>query len=72
MKLYEVPNKTKVRFIGEDMVDEVFFFDHIDGMYSYCLDKDKNVHHFAAWAEVEIVKSTQEIDSQPEPSAKTK
>lgn len=25
---------------------------NIDGMYSYCLDEDKVVHHFAAWTKV--------------------
>ena len=63
MKLYEVPNKTKVRLIEKGMSDEVFFFDHIDGIYSYCLDKKKNVHHFAAWTEVEIVNDTSTQES---------
>lgn len=51
MKLYNVPRKSYVK--TED--GEILFFDHIDGMYSYCLDKDKNVVHLAAWTEVEIV-----------------
>jgi hypothetical protein len=32
--------------------NEVLFFDHIDGMYSYCLNMQNEVTHLAAWAEV--------------------
>ena len=32
--------------------NEVIFFDHIDGMYSYCLSMTNEVVHLAAWAEV--------------------
>lgn len=32
--------------------DEVLFFDHIDGMYSYCLNMDNKVIHLQAWAKV--------------------
>lgn len=31
---------------------EVLFFDHLDGMYSCCLDLAGNVIHLAAWTEV--------------------
>jgi len=48
MKLYEVPRKSYIR-----LDDDTFFFDHVDGMYSYCLDMKGNVVHLAAWAEVE-------------------
>lgn len=35
------------------MVDDaVIFFDHIDGMYSYCKDMLGNVIHLTAWLEV--------------------
>lgn len=51
MKLYEVPRNSYIK-LGNG---EVYFFDHIDGMYSYCKDKEGNVLHFAAWSEVEIV-----------------
>ena len=53
MKLYEVPRYTKVRVIGEQSFE--VFFDHIDGMYSYCTDNEGNAVHLAAWTEVEIV-----------------
>ena len=66
MKLYEVPRNTFVK-VMEDNVHvppgmepikrgDVVYFDHIDGMYSYCMDKEqKNVMHLAAFTEVEIV-----------------
>ena len=64
MKLYEVPPKTKVRVLKAEAPPpgalfvpegEVVFFDHIDGMYSYCLDSNNNVVHLKAWTEVEII-----------------
>ena len=52
MKLYDVPNNTWVKSIEPDC-DDVFKFHHIDGMYSYCTDRDKTVCHYKAWMEVE-------------------
>jgi len=52
MNLYEAPPKTWVKV---EQNKEVLFFDHLDGMYSYCKDKNGNVVHLAAWTEVEIV-----------------
>lgn len=35
------------------MVDDaVIFFDHVDGMYSYCKDMLGNTIHLTAWLEV--------------------
>lgn len=63
MKLYEVPNRNYVRVL-EDMEGppdavgfkkgDVVFFDHIDGMYSFCKDSEDNICHLKAWTEVEI------------------
>lgn len=63
MKLHECKPKTKVRIIDDISTppgapelkkgDEIFF-DHLDGMYSYCLKGDEVVH-LIAWAEVEVV-----------------
>ena len=64
MKLYNVPNNTLVRVVLPEgappdarMVGEgeIVKFHHVDGMYSYCHDKDGNVVHLAAWTDVEIV-----------------
>jgi hypothetical protein len=49
MKLYEVPKNTVVIFLGEKL-----FFDHLDGMYSFCLDEKGNVVHLSAYTDVEI------------------
>ena len=64
MKLYEVPNNTRVRLMPEievhvpvgspDPTDE-FKFVKVDGMYSYCVTDAGTVIHPAAWTEVEIV-----------------
>jgi hypothetical protein len=68
MKLYDVPRNSKVRVIDPDStnrsgppaargfeVGEVLNFHGLDGMYSFCTDKDGNVVHLKAWAEVEVV-----------------
>jgi hypothetical protein len=49
MKLYEVPRETHIICAGVEL-----FFDHIDGMYSFCLDEKGNVVHLSASADVEI------------------
>ncbi len=64
MKLYDVPRKTWIRVVAEEKVppaapkisvgDEIFF-DHIDGMYSFCKDKAGNIVHLVAWADVELI-----------------
>ena len=68
MKLHKVPNGTWVRVIEPDKVppgapvpsmNEHIFFDHIDGMYSYCKREDGTVIHLVAWQEVEVLDDTQ-------------
>lgn len=39
----------------EEDDDPWYYFGHLDGMYSYCTDKNGSVVHFAAWTEVEVV-----------------
>ena len=59
MKLYNVPNNTVVRVVAlegaPEVVGQIYKLHNIDGMYSYCHDKDGNVVHLAAWTDVEIV-----------------
>lgn len=64
MKLYDVPNNTNVRVLGEIKVPpdapeikkgDILHFGHIDGMYSYCHNAANQLVHIVAWAEVEIV-----------------
>ena len=63
MKLHKVPNKTWIRVAEPDIVPpaaphplegERIFFDHIDGMYSYCKREDGEIIHLVSWQEVEI------------------
>jgi len=65
MKLYDVPRGSKIRVVDRDMsvppgapaikTDDVVYFDHLDGMYSFCQDENGRVVHLAGWTEVEIV-----------------
>ena len=64
MKLYNVPNNTKVRLKSTEngppasinpKVNTVYTFKHIDGMYSLCYDTDGKHVHLPAWSEVEII-----------------
>jgi hypothetical protein len=57
MELYKVPNHTKIRVVSSG--EELMFY-HVDGMYSYCLNKDKEVIHLVAWEDVEIVLDKEE------------
>lgn len=52
MKLFEVPRKSWIRLVD---TGEQFFFDHLDGMYSLCLNHAGDVVHLVAWAEVEMM-----------------
>lgn len=53
-ELYKVKPRSyiKLPWMEGTGIDEVLFFDHIDGMYSYCLNMDDQVIHLQAWAEV--------------------
>lgn len=64
MKLYDVPNNSRIRVIDDDPsrpvgdtspLGEVLSFHHIDGMYSYCKTDDGETVHLAAWTDVEVV-----------------
>jgi hypothetical protein len=65
MKLYKVKPHSKIKIIDEDVKNpsasliqktgDVLDFEHIDGMYSLCYDKDRNPVHIAAWTEVEVL-----------------
>lgn len=51
-ELYKVKPRSYIKLPWMDGVDDVLFFDHIDGSYSYCLDMHNRVVHIQAWAEV--------------------
>jgi hypothetical protein len=61
--LYSLKKGTKFKLSDEEEVrvadesydintDDLFTFDHIDGMYSLCKDSKGAIHHFAAWTKV--------------------
>ena len=64
MKLYELPRGSYFTLIGDTMIppearhpnlNKTYKLINIDGMYSYCLDDNKDVYHYAAWSDVEKV-----------------
>lgn len=56
MKLYDVHPQSFIRY-----ADEIeLFFDHIDGMYSFCFNKEGGVVHLAAFADVEVIKEPED------------
>ena len=54
-KFIIIDEETKVPVCAPDAEKgKVYWFGHIDGMYSYCKDGE-DIVHFAAWTEVERV-----------------
>lgn len=51
MKLYDVPNNSKIR-----VNNQVLTFHKLDGMYSLCTDEYGNTCHLSVGTEVEIIK----------------
>jgi len=65
MKLYDVPNGSKIRVLGDIKIppgapeiveDEILKFSRLDGMFSTCYKEDGTLCHLAGWAQVEIIK----------------
>ncbi len=76
MKLYEVPRRTWVKVLKNENEgtkvppaappiadDDIIFFDHVDGMYSYCKNNAGELCHLVCWQSVEI------LEPQPEAPA---
>ena len=65
MRLYHAPRHSyiqvkdpnpKIPVAAPDIqTDEILYFDHVDGMYSFCRNDKGNIVHLIAWAEVEVV-----------------
>ena len=66
MKLYELPRYSYFSVDSGVLLnhadDPVYYFDHIDGMYSYCVDAYSKVVHFSASTPVRIVSNPENID----------
>ena len=66
MKLYELKKDSRFRIVSKDPVTppssneleygDILTLDHVDGMYSYCIDNRGNVRHPAAFTDVEEIK----------------
>lgn len=54
MKLYKCKRQSYIKIV-HDSSENIYFFDHLDGMYSYCKAKDGRLLHIAAYTDVEIV-----------------
>jgi len=56
MKLYELPRGSLFTVDEGELLNHVdqpvYYLDHLDGMYSYCITADNQVVHFAAWTPV--------------------
>lgn len=67
MKLYELKRGSYFKLtstpdippdaLSGDMT-KLYKLNNLDGMYSNCVDTDKNTYYFAAWTEVENVEQT--------------
>jgi len=64
MELHQVPRGSKIKVKSDIKVppgapaiqeEQILIFNHIDGMYSHCLDLKGNIVHLVASADVEIV-----------------
>jgi hypothetical protein len=61
MKLYNVPRYSNIILPDGTKL----FFDHLDGMYSYCIDSDGQVWHIGATEEVTIEELDEEVTTNP-------
>ena len=64
MELHKVPRGSKIKVKSDIKVppgapeiqeEQILIFNHVDGMYSHCVDLNGNAVHLVAWAEVELV-----------------
>jgi len=69
MKLYKVPQRTKIRVLEEPSVPpgappvkkgDIIKFIRTDGRYSYCYNIDGDVVHLGVTTEVEVIKNGEE------------
>jgi len=69
-ELHKIPNKTWVKVMEDVKVPpaappinkgDIIFFDHLDGMYSYCKTPAGKIVHMAAWTKVKVVKPPEGI-----------
>jgi len=59
MKLYELPRRSDFLIVG-DPDERVYYLDHLDGAYSYCLDEEHNLVHLSVNTPVIIYRACNE------------
>ena len=76
MELHKAPARTWVRILGDNMnpparttteIGDIIWFNHLDGMYSYCLTEQGDVVHLVAWTNVEVIEDMIDV---PKPKRK--
>lgn len=55
--LYTIPRRNYIKFC-----DQYFYFDHLDGMYSYCIDMAGKIFHIPAAAQVTPLRKKKDED----------
>ena len=61
--LYDMPRKVWVELLDDKVTippasqdpGKIVFFDHVDGMYSFCVTPDDEIVHPAAWTKARVV-----------------
>ena len=54
MKLYEIPQRSRINCDCTDGSTYIIF-DHLDGMYSFCISEKGAIVHLAAAAELNLI-----------------
>jgi hypothetical protein len=54
LKLYDLPRNTYFTLAGDDS-KEIFFFERVDGLFSFCRTSSNQIVHFSATSEVELL-----------------
>lgn len=65
MKLYEVPRQSYIKLVHIPSItfpEDTFYFDHIGGMYSYCMSKNGGIFHLPASMEVDMITKPKDWD----------
>ncbi len=69
MKLYEIPEESKIKVTvsdgsGENAREEMITFHHLDGMYSYCTTENGEAVHLSASTPMKKTEDYYEIDNE--------
>jgi len=65
MKLYECPRHSYIK-IDYDSTGTIYFFENLDGMYSFCRDQYGNIVYLAAYINIIVVDKPENWDEKDE------